>query len=138
MLAVCEKPLAAGFLFYTRRFCPSVYMVFRMYYFLAFVCSVCTCLGLAWPSSQLTTPSAYNPVNSQTLELINSRAYKLTNSQTHELINSRAHKVTNSQTHKLINSQAHKVTKHITPLSPWRGVGGEALHSFSPLYESLG
>ena len=58
--------------------------------------------------------------------LTNSQAHKVINSQTHKLINSQTHKVINPQTHKLINSQAHKVTKHITPLSPWRGVGGEA------------
>ena len=74
-------------------------------------------------------------------ELINSQSHKLTNSQSHKLTNSQAHKLINSQTHKLINSQAHKLIKHITPLSPRRGVGGEASQSISlpsPLGEGLG
>ena len=28
---------------------------------------------------------------------------------------------------QLVNSLTGKLTKHTTPLSPWRGVGGEAL-----------
>ena len=66
---------------------------------------------------------------------------ELINSQTHKLINSQTHKLTNSQAHKLTSSQTHKVTKHITPLSPRRGVGGEASQSISlpsPLGEGLG
>ena len=31
---------------------------------------------------------------------------------------------------KIPNTQTYKLTTHITPLSPWRGAGGEAFFSF--------
>ena len=35
----------------------------------------------------------------------------------------------NRSTHQLVYSLTGKLTKHTTPLSPWRGAGGEALLS---------
>gem|GEM_PF-1754652 len=58
MLAVCEKLLEAGFLFYTRRFCPSVCMGFRMYYFLAFCVFCLYMLGFG-----MVVITAYQPIS---------------------------------------------------------------------------